>query len=293
MAMQIRVLDSREVSGFAQYLLPDTQLALRRKDPSVLALGAVLGVHSCGAVAARLDRKTASLTDLFIDAAARRCGVGERLLTELLERLQALGVRRVEADYAAAQPDCEALDALLMKVGFSEPRRRSLVFRADTGRFHDNRWVKAAFSPGYHTPPSVQSFDMLSERALESLNNAGITPVLSYESLKDSAEPTLSVALVRDGDVCAYLLARESADGGCALLSAVRLDEAPIDAILVLLRELLNRCYYRLGGDFPLYFSTLSPRAEALALRLTAGRATLYEEHVCYRINPQYEKEVR
>ena len=99
--------------------------------------------------------------------------------------------------------------------------------------------------------------------------------------LRDAADSSHSVALVQEGRAAAYLLAAPSEDGGCALLSAVRRTGAPAWAFTALLTELVNRCYYRMGGDFPFYFSALTPRVERLALRLMGERFADYEEHTC------------
>ena len=63
--------------------------------------------------------------------------------------------------------------------------------------------------------------------------------------------------------------------------SVLRRTGAPAWAFTALLTELVNRCYYRMGGDFPFYFSALTPRVERLALRLMGERFTDYEEHTC------------
>ena len=67
------------------------------------------------------------------------------------------------------------------------------------------------------------------------------------------------------------------------LLSAVRRAEAPPTAFQSLLLELLNRSWYRFGGDFPFYFSALTPKVERLALLLMGDRYEDYEEHTCAR----------
>lgn len=64
------------------------------------------------------------------------------------------------------------------------------------------------------------------------------------------------------------------------LLSVVSgLQAKPTDFIL-LLRETLNRCWYRKGGEFTVYVSALSSQSDRLAVRLTEGRSMIYEEHV-------------
>ena len=70
--LQMRLLDRRELPGFAPYLLPRTRAALERGDMAVTAVGAVCGRSAYGAAAFRLDGDRAVMTDLFVDAAVRR-----------------------------------------------------------------------------------------------------------------------------------------------------------------------------------------------------------------------------
>lgn len=278
----MRLLDRRELPGFAPYLLPRTRAALERGDTAVTAVGAVCGRSAYGAAAFRLAGDRAVMTDLFVDAAVRRRGTAGRLLTELTLRAADAGAVRLDADYVLAGPECAAMDALLLGRGFTPPVRRSRVFRADSADYRDDRWLGRAFRPGYRTPEGVTEFSALPRAALEELEHAADIPeTLSWPVLRDAADSSLCVALVQEGRAAAYLLAAPSEDGGCALLSAVRRTGAPAWAFTALLTELVNRCYYRMGGDFPFYFSALTPRVERLALRLMGERFADYEEHTC------------
>ena len=283
MDVNIRVLDHRELTGFRPYLLPDTASRIQRRAEDIMALGGVTGRSACGAVAARISGTEAELTALFVDETVRRLGVGRTLLKSMLTLLSAAGVRTVTADYVLSGGVLSAMDALLTGCGFSPPRRRSRVFLARSADFHTSARFSRAFSPAYRTPAGVRTFDSLPPGALEELETADIPAPLSWETLKDRALTDLSVALVDEGRVTAYLLAGESSDGGYVLLSACRRPEAPPAAFFSLLPELLNRCYYRTGGDFPFYFSALNSHVEQLALRLMGDRFIDYEEHVCTR----------
>lgn len=281
MELSIRTLTREELPGFRPYLLPAAAAALERGDGDVLGLGAVTGRHACGAAAARRDGgDSAILTDLFVDAAVRRQGVGTFLLKSLL---RALGVREMTAGYALGGEDLAAMDALLVKCGFSRPVLRSRCFRAMSDDYREHPVLRQCFDPRYRTPEGVVSFDQLPREALEELEAAGDIPYrLSWSRLKGRALPELSPALVRDGKVAAFQLAEESADGGFVLLSAVNRENAPRGAFLTLFVELGSRCVYRSGGDFPFYFSTINDHVEQLARRLMDGRCTEYEEHACY-----------
>ena len=249
MEWSIRVLDRRELPGFRPYLLPETARSLERQAGDLISIGLVLGCSAVGAAAARLDGGAAELTDLFVDETVRRRGAGRLLLEVLMEQLAAAGIIHLSAGYVLRGEELAAMDRLMIRCGFSTPWRRSRVFRTHSEGFHQDARLGAAFSPRYHTPPEVCT---LSE--------------------------------VQGGRVTAYLLAEEDGNGGIVLLSAVRRRGAPSTAFQTLLLELLNRCWYQLGGDFPFYFSVLDDKVERLALLLMGERHEDYEEHSCARL---------
>lgn len=279
MEVNIRALDRRELPGFRPYLLPETAAALERQDPAVTALGAVTGRSSCGAVAARQGPDgMMEVTDLFVDAAARGQGVGGRLLDALMERVDADGLT---ADFVLREEELPAMEGLLASRGFSLEGTRSRVFAVPSVSFHDDKRLGPCLAPGYRTPPGVVPLSEVSEELLTQLEEGEDLPSnLRWSTLRDQVLPDLSVALLREGRAEAYLLAGENQPEGCVLCAAVRRTGAPPTAFLTLLKELLNRCYYRGGGDFNFYFSTLTPRVERLALGLLKDRYTGYLERV-------------
>ena len=294
MELNIRVIDRKQLPGFHPYLLPGTVAALERSDKNVIAIGAVIGHSACGAVAVRLDGDdSVRLTDLFVDEAIRRRGVGTFLLAQILELLCGIkGLQEVTADYALQAEDLVAMDAVLTKHGFSSPVTVARSFRTVSEDYRGHPILGWSFTPRYRTPEGVVPFDRLPWETLEELEQAeDISMTLSWSELKSRAVPELSVALIRDGKVLAYQLAEESADGGFVLLSAVNREGAPSAAFIMLLQDLLNRCWYREGGDFPFYFSAINDPVEKLARRLMDGRCTEYEEHECYLLLDELAEE--
>lgn len=285
MEWNIRMLDRRQLTGFGSYLLPFTAAALEREDENIIAIGAVSGRNALGAAAIRFDRDgQVVLTDLFVDALVRRQGIGTGLLNVLLDDLTALGFGFITADYALGGEDLIAMDALLVKCGFTKPQLKARNFCAPAGLYHQVPIISQAFHPRYRTPESVVSFAQLPKQALDELEKAQDIPyVLSWAHLKPRALSDLSVAFMQDEKVAAYQLVEESADNGFVLLSAFSREKAPPSAFIILLLELLNRCWYRVGGDYPFYFSAASEYVERLARRLMGERCIEYEEHICLR----------
>ena len=283
MEITLRYIDRQELPGFRQYLLPDTATAVEREDVDVLAIGAVLGRRSVGAAAAVPDGANgAELTDLFVDEAARGNGIGGVLLEEVMDILAEVGIETLSADYTLKGEELAAMDALLRSAGFTAPALRSRTFMAQSRDYADHGILGAAFTPSWRTPKDVRAFSELTEEQLTELTAAEDIPeMLSWGLLRGQAEPELSVALVLNGRVAAYLLCEESRDGGFVLLSAVSRQDAPATAFTSLLTDLLNRCFYRRGGHFPFYFSAINEHTERLARGLMRGKCVEYEEHVC------------
>jgi len=288
MPVRLRLLDRRELPGFRPYLLPDTVSRLEADSKELLALGAVEGRSALGAAAVWLEDGAAELTDLFVDSQARGRGVAGVLLDGLLERLAERGIPFVSADYVLRGEELESMDALLESRGFAAPAVRSQTFSARSGQFKGDSLLGTALTPRYRTPEGIVPFSALPPAALAELEaDSSIPDFLSWANVKNRAQTELSAAFLREGRVLAYLLGGDSADGGCVLLAAFRREGCPPAAFLSLLRELLNRSYYRFGGDFPCYVSTITPRMTELALRLLGGRCIQYEEHTTFFVFPQ------
>lgn len=293
MELNIRLIDRVQLSGFRPYLLPQTAAAIERGDKNVIAIGAVTGRNSVGAAAVRIDGAgDLRLTDLFVDKTVRRRGVGSFLLESLIETLSSVGRMDIVARYALEPEEQASMDAILVGHGFTEPETAARNFRAMSEDYREHGIIGRAFSPRYRTPENVAPFSELNREAIDELETAEDIPAeLSWSRLKDRALPDLSVALVHEGKALAYLLAEESADGGFVLLAAVSRKEAPPTAFITLFLELVNRCIYRAGGEFPFYFATINDHSEQLARILTEGRCREYEEHVCYLILDKLDEE--
>lgn len=278
--MELIVLDRDYLPAFGAYLLPEARDALRTGHPQWLIIGAVVGSCSCGAAAAQQDGDKAEVRSLFVDETIRGQGVGTALLEDLCRRLRECGAAAVGLSYVVEEPHQQAMERLLHRCGFSPPQQGAPVFRVHSADAHQLPHVGRAFSTAYHTPPGVVGWEQLTDAMERELaQDRAIPSYLSRTALEGRMDPLLSVASVHEGRVEAYLLAGESDDGGYVLLSAVARPGAAPMALLRLLPELLHRCYFHGGGDFPLYFSTLTPRVTRLAQRLMGRRYDVFYEY--------------
>ncbi len=87
---------------------------LRRRDPE-LVLIAMLDGKLAGAIAGSYDGRTAMVSRLAVDAAARRRGVGLRLVEALCDQLNSLGAG---ADKLIVLDDSATADAFWTSLGF-------------------------------------------------------------------------------------------------------------------------------------------------------------------------------
>lgn len=283
--IHLRLIDRCELPGFQTYLLPETVHRLEQNDENVIALGAVTGRHSCGVVSSFLINGSAELTDLFVDAAVRRQGIGGLLLDSMLSQLSAMEeITRITANYVLRDEELTAMDRLLTNRGFTQPVKRSLVYEIPSKKFLNDKMLGRAFSPQYRSVAGIKSLSEVPESAILEMEE-NVPKLMRWSTVRDRVDPELSAVMVRDGRVVAYQLVDETA-GGIVLRSIASVEGArPVD-FLLLLREVLNRCWYWIGGGFTVYLSALSEESNLLTVRLTEGRNVMYEEHVCWRSNP-------
>ena len=174
--MEISVwrLNQENLPGFQPYLMPETALRLHRGDSGVLALGVSSGRHSCGAVAAYMTDGRAELTDLFVDSAVRRRGIGSRLLDALLSCLDSMGRPQIEADYVLRGGDLLGMDLLLISRGFCMPWTRSKVYAVPSENLLDNRLLGRAFTAGYQTAAGILPLSDAPESAVRELDRKSV-----------------------------------------------------------------------------------------------------------------------
>lgn len=278
--LSFRPLTPGSLPPFSQYLLPETADALQTSAAELRALGAVLDRRACGAAAAQVVGDSAELLSFFVDETIRGQGVGGALLDALCSVCVLQGAAVLHASYVLAGAELSAMDALFLCRGAKKPQVRSHVYQVDTAHIRDVPILGPAFRASFREPAAVQPLSLLEPGALDALiADPAIPETLSLETTLNRAIPELCLFWSREGRISAYVLGGESADGGLTLLSAVSLPSAPGKAFLELLQALLNRAYYRGGGDFLFYTSALNPHTDALIHSLTRGRFTVYEEH--------------
>lgn len=99
------------------------------EQPGTICVGAVYQRMACGATVAEQTRKGFYLRYLFVDPAARLCGLGTYLLRGLLGEVKAAGAGQLKAVYSASMlEDGRTGLGILERAGFSKPKPISTCF---------------------------------------------------------------------------------------------------------------------------------------------------------------------
>ena len=285
-AFSYRVVQGAERTVFSQYLLPDAARLLWNGQGDLL-LGAVSGITACGAAALRFpppapgagNAQEALLVSLFIDPLARRRGAGTGLVRLALDCAQAHGAALLRANYVGGEADVAALDAFFRALG-AEPEFRLPVYEADSGRFHDSRLVKRAFSWDYRKPGYIVPFFQLDGEQLAHLELDPELPFYVDPARRPNMLPELSLAyLDGGGTVIGFWLGSASAMDRFSVQGIWHNSRAPASCFHELLLAHLNLCYYRGGGDFLYYVSPAVEFADKLIQTYTGGVYRRLEEH--------------
>ena len=148
-----------EDQPFLQYVPGNLRPLLGRDD--AVCVGAVYGAAACGAALAQRDRWGGyDLRYVFIDPAARLCGLGTYLLRGLVGQLLARGARRVRAVYAPSMlEDGRQTLGILERAGFPRPEPVSTGFSTRLGDIPDVRITlppELAVCSALEAPEAVQ-----------------------------------------------------------------------------------------------------------------------------------------
>lgn len=276
--LSVRPAAAGEQRYFEQYLLPQTVQAVRRSGAVYTVLGALSGTLACGAAAVRWADGEAALESLFIDPQIRGRGLGGALADLAILTARERGAGSLRCDYVLAGADLAAMNAIFSRRG-GAPQLLGPAYCADMSGYREARLVGAALRGDYRPSPHVVPFSALTPEQLARLEARGDIPgYLRWQSCAPRCDRELSLAWVQEGQVSAYILGGETADGGYLLAAAWRGAEAPAASFPALLRCQLNRCWYQAGGGFLYYFSAVTAPAQALARLLLQGHCREYAQ---------------
>ena len=169
-----------EDGAFAQYV-PGNLRPLLGRD-GVVCVGAVYGAAACGAALAQRDRWGGyDLRYIFIDPAARLCGLGTYLLRGLLGQLRAQGARQVRAVYTPGMLEGGRQTlGILERAGFSPPEPMSTGFSTRLGDIPD---VKIALPPEMAVYSALETPEAAQDQYLALLETGDLPDFADMEEL--------------------------------------------------------------------------------------------------------------
>ena len=184
--------------AFLQYIPGNFRPLLDK--PETVCVGAVYDGAACGAALAERCPEGYYLRYVFVDPAARLCGLGTYLLRGLLGRVKARGARELMAVYSPEmiQGRGETL-GILVRAGFSRPEPLATGFSTCLG---DIPPVEADLPPEMAVC-SAQDLPGTYRRAYEQLAAAGEVPDFALLSRLEDPWPEL----------CSFCLTAEGLNG--------------------------------------------------------------------------------
>ncbi|MGL1861376.1 MAG: GNAT family N-acetyltransferase [Pseudodesulfovibrio sp.] len=219
MAYRLRILSPAEVHGFAAMTFPAYRSRLGN---GTLAVGAYSGNVSAGLalISPLSDRTTVELLSLYIDFPHRLQGIGAMLLGHAEKTLKRANIPSIHTSWSETLPGAPALQAVLVKSGWSEPYKRMFTLRGDMdGDF--GKGVREMY-------PKYESSDCLPRKYQLSrwfdMTDADRAFIKSKEGQPNWHEPranpfrdeatmesTNSLVLRKDGDIAGWLTVHRSA----------------------------------------------------------------------------------
>lgn len=195
--------------GFTYPLFRPKLKALQPKG-SIVAIAASVSGKPAGLALAEIrdDGKSAELLSLFVTASNRRQGIGSALLKALEQELSQRGCIKFEVVYITGQPTTVAWEHLLEKLGWTEPKLRTLVCKTETCRLLDAPWMhKYKFPASYTIFPWMEITAKERQTIKETQQaNPWIPDDLIPFNYEENLEPINSVGLRYQGQVVGWVI---------------------------------------------------------------------------------------
>ena len=278
--LRIMLLDKTNAAPFAPYLLPQVRYELGRGRKELLALGAVVGEHTVGAVAALPRGGILHVVCVYVAPDMRRQGIGTALFAALGKTLREKGieVNTAKIYYMKEEEDSEVIAAFIRRMGFGELNPRSRLFSVDTAKLHDSPAVGGAFSASFEDDPHICSFAEVTEAQLAEVEaDDKVKFFLKPSAISAAILKQGSTAWVEDGHILGWILVFQGFDGEIILAAACKREGAPKGCFRKLMFSMVNRCYLMLGRYFKVYITTVTDHAGSLVETIAGDAYSEYE----------------
>jgi uncharacterized protein (TIGR03032 family) len=178
---------------------------------SAMASGVMVGL----AVAERQPDGSASLRSLMVDPAWRRRGIGSRLVGELMIFLASEGIRPFRLRYRASELTATALEPILARLGWSDPRTDFILIESRAERLAAAPWadrfpIRAPYrlQPWLEFASTTPATSIQYEARLLEVPET-LLPPIGLEGI----DPVVSLALRHHEGLVGWLIAHRSGAG--------------------------------------------------------------------------------
>lgn len=232
----------RADTAFLQYI-PGNMRGLLAQEGTV-CVGAVFRGVACGAaLAEETEPGGYHLRYIFVDPAARLCGLGTYLLRGLLGELANMGAERVTAVYAPSMLESGGQTlSILQGAGFSAPRPAATAFSVPLGEMY---LPEVSLPEGMVVYTAVELPDELAD-AYEELALSGELPAFADVTTLESPSAGVSTFCAVDGTLSGVLLVErkpaELAVAGLYVLEGYRRGRTAAALISRSIREARRLC---------------------------------------------------
>lgn len=178
--------------------------ALARLQGELLAVSAMAHGDMVGLAIAERQTDGAALRSLCVDPAWRRQGIGTGLLARLQRFIDQDGIGTLTLHYQASELSQLALEPILRKLGWSQPKTDFLLLEAQADQLAAVPW---ATNHPIDEPYQLKPWSELSDQQLQQITKVGAPESLLPPADPRRIEPAVSLALLHSNDLVGWVLA--------------------------------------------------------------------------------------
>lgn len=280
MDFSLRKITKDLLPAFIPYLLPQAARAI--EEDCALALGAVTGSKTCGAIAGHVENGELTIFSLFVDKQVRLSGAASMLLDGLIK---AADCDSVSARWILPEEEFLAAETFFMVHGFSPAEYGDEIYRLCSDSFKNAPSLKSAFSPAFRQDGNIVSVSAFVEEEMrELLGDESIPSFLRLNNFSpEERSSPICLGYRYGGRICAYIICSISDDNSVAMRAALSREGAPPAVFHLLTAAAIRQVITQLGEKFFVFISPITAPAKRLTVQLSGGNYDIWHEGSCQK----------